>query len=318
MRHIFPVAALILSGSLSSLAAIDNGLLALVPPNANVVGGVDASQARNSEFGQFILSKTQSDANFEKFVQQTGFDPRQDLQNFIFETTGPNGNQPPSSFAILARGTFDPAQIEAAAKANGAVVQSFQGVDLILGQKGNQQNAVAFLDNSLAIMGDVASLEQIIANRGAPTVLDPDFQQQILTLGSANDAWFVSRVPGSSFLGTHLGQNIKQPQGAQALQSILGSSGGIRFGDTVDVAFDAVTRSSQDAASLTDVVRFVASMVQMQRNKDPKAGILASTLDNMNLTTNGASVHLALSFPEKNLEQLAELKPRAAHRRFQQ
>ena len=95
----------------------------------------------------------------------------------------------------------------------------------------------------------------------------------------------------------------------QALQSILESSGGIKFGATVDLTFDALTRSPQDATSLADVVRFLASMMQMQRQKDPRAAILANAFDNMNLTATADRLHLSMSIPEQSIEQLAELGP---------
>jgi polyhydroxyalkanoate synthesis regulator protein len=103
-------------------------------------------------------------------------------------------------------------------------------------------------------------------------------------------------------------------QRAQALQSILGASGGIRFGDVVQLSFDATARSAKDATSLADVLRFVASMIQTQRQNNQGADILASAFDNMVLTTNGDSMHVAISLPERSLEQLADMAPKSATR----
>src|SRR6202043_2116696 len=98
---------------------------------------------------------------------------------------------------------------------------------------------------------------------------------------------------------------------AKALQGVLQSSGGVKLGPTIETTFDAVTRSPQDASSLSDVIRFMASMVQMQRQNDPRANILASALDGMTLQNSGASVHLSISMPEKSLEELADAGPLA-------
>jgi hypothetical protein len=51
----------------------------------------------------------------------------------------------------------------------------------------------------------------------------------------------------------------------------------------------------------------------MQRQQDPRAGIVASAMDNMQLTTNGPSVHIAFSMSEKNLEQIADMRPAEKH-----
>lgn len=313
MRYILGFCALLLAGSFSAPAAVDSGLIALVPPGAKMVGAIDFERARNSPFGQFMLSRMKTDdVHFEEFIAQTGFDPRRDLQAIVFASSGSTGDKAASKFAILARGSFNASQIKATALAKGAVVQSYQGVDLIVPKSDAQPSGFAFLDGGVAVMGDLATLQQIIANRGVPSALDPQLQQQISSVGTANDAWFVSEMSGS-FLADKLSQQTKQPmQRAQALQSVLGASGGILFGDPVQLSFDATTRSPKDATSLADVVRFGASMVQMQRQNDPRADVLASALDNMALTTDGNSLHLAFSVSEKNLEQLAEAAPKPA------
>jgi hypothetical protein len=51
----------------------------------------------------------------------------------------------------------------------------------------------------------------------------------------------------------------------------------------------------------------------MQRDSDARAGIVASSLDGMQLQTTGNAIHLTISMPEKSLEQLADLGPRASH-----
>ena len=84
----------------------------------------------------------------------------------------------------------------------------------------------------------------------------------------------------------------------------------MHFGDQIAVSFQAVTRSDKDATSLADVVRFFASMVQMQRQSNPQAAILATALDSMNLQTNGGTMTLALSIPEKDFETLAQNAPK--------
>lgn len=307
--------SLLVLGSMSLFASVDNGLLSMVPPDARIVTSIDVLQARSSDFGQYLLSKSQNEnPDFADFIQQTGFDPRRDLQNLIFESSGPSGGAQ-SRFAILARGNFDPARIMETAKAKGAAVQTYQGAQLLLphGDRDGQTIAIAFPDVGVAIMADLTTMHQILANRATPSALDPALQQKIDQVGS-NDAWFVS-LAGGSFLNHHVtGQKNGPPaQAMQALQSILASSGGVRFGTTVDLTINATARSAQDARSLEDVVRFFASMLQMERQKDPRAAILADALDNMTLAVHDNNLLLAVSIPEKSMEQLADLGP-ANHR----
>jgi hypothetical protein len=304
------VPVFLMAGAVSALANVDSGLLALVPAGAKVIGALDVTRARNSDFGQYLLAKAQADdVHFQEMINETGFDPRRDLQNIVFATSAPAGGTGSSgSFAILARGNFDQNKIRALATSKGhGTIVLYGGVDMIVDAKSPaQQTAIGFLDVGVAVMGDLNTLKQIIDNRAAPTVLDSDFKSKIQNIGTANDAWFVSTVGAPNSWGASSGQQGPGQAQMKALQGVVQASGGVKFGATIDTTIDAVTRSAQDAQSLSDVIRFMASMVQMQRQSDPRAGILANALDGMTLQNNGAAVHLAVSMPEKSLEQLAE------------
>lgn len=306
--------------SSTSFAAVDAGLLALVPPDAQVASGVHVDTSKVSPFGQFVLSHMQANSTrLQTLIDQTGFDPRSDVTEVLCAS---NGTQPQPSFLVLARGTFDPATIEAAAVAKGATIQSYMGFDMILNQDASHPSGVAFLDNTLAVAADMATLQYAIAHRtdasgGAPKV-SAALLSSINTASTGNDAWFVSLVPGTNFFpnsAINLGQSATGQSNGQVvqgatLQSIQQSMGGVHFGDQIAVSFQAVTRSDKDAASLADVVRFFASMVQMQRQNSPQAAILATALDSMNLQTTGSTMTLALSIPEKDIETLAQNAPK--------
>jgi hypothetical protein len=321
MHRLYLTVFSVLAAALPSFASVDAALLALVPPGSKVVAGIDFEKARASQFGQFVTAKMNTtDQGLARFVAETGFDPRHDLQQVLIAATEPTGNGNPSKVAVLARGTFDQDRIRAAAKAKGIASRPFQGVDLFVDKSDhNGPNAFAFLDEGTGVMGDTESVQQVIANRGAATVLDPALQAAITRTASENDVWFVSSLSGD-FLAHHVNAQVNgdQPNSeakpafaqAQALQSVVQSSGGIQFGSSVRVSFDAITRSPQDATSLADVVRFFASMVQMSRQKDPRAGIAASAFDNMDLKTDGDALHVSIWVPEKSLEQLIEEIPK--------
>ena len=147
MRYIFSIFLLAFAASAPGFAAVDDGLLALVPPGSRVIASVDISQAKNSQFGQYMLGKiSMDDHNFEELTQATGFDPRRDLQAFVFASPGPMSGSAQSRFAFIARGSFDRSRIRASAQAKGATIKSYQGVDLFIGGPNDQGNAFAFMD----------------------------------------------------------------------------------------------------------------------------------------------------------------------------
>jgi len=59
--------------------AADSSLLSLVSPDTKVIAGIHVDRTTASQFGQFLLSQAQhGDADFNKFVAATGFDPRRE------------------------------------------------------------------------------------------------------------------------------------------------------------------------------------------------------------------------------------------------
>ena len=314
MLRMFPVALFLAGACFPSFAAVDPSLLAMAPAQSQIVAAINVEGSRSSAFGQFLLRQLSShDDSFQQLVEQTGFDPRRDLQSILLTAVPPQSSKAQGRFAVLARGNFDQNRIKAAAQKQGSVVQHFQGVDLLAGNQGDEHIAFAFLDVDLAVMGDLLSVKQVIRNRANPASLDPVLQNQISKIES-NDAWFASISPPPSFIANVDPDLKKSMDGAQALRSIVRSSGGIEFGGTSNVVFNAETRSAQDATSLADIIRFMASMLQMQRGKDGRAASLAPALDSMKLEVAGPSVHMAVHLPESVLEQLANMQDKPTAR----
>lgn len=305
MLRIFSVALLLAGACSTSFAAVDPGLLALAPLHSQIVAEVSVEGSRSSAFGQFLLRQLSvHDDHFQQMIDETGFDPRRDLQAMLITAAPPEVPKAQGRFAVIARGNFDASRIKAAAQKNGFVVQHFSGVDLLIGKDSHEQTAFAFPDVDLAVMGDIASVKQVIGNRANPASLDPALREQIAGVEDS-DAWFASIMPlnpGSMRLDSDTQDAAGQ---ARALQSVIRSSGGVSFGPSASVAFHAVTRSAQDATALADVLRFLASMAQMQSGKDPRAASLAPALDSMKLNVAGSAVDVSLQVPESVLEQMA-------------
>jgi hypothetical protein len=307
-----------LSAAVCSFAAVDTGLLALIPENSQFVVGINVLASRNSDLGQYLSTRFSGEAKgFEQLTAETGFDPRRDLASVVFAgAPGPSGKQDGSGL-VLARGTFDQARIRTAALAKGIVVQPFSGVDFYLQGTGNGKHAFAFLANDVFATGSIAELRQAVANRFTAATLNPQLQQLISQVAGENDIWFASTVPASRFASHFHPEMDQSAGGSEALQAVSAASGGVQFGSSVQITLDAVARSDKDATALADVLRFGASLIQMKGQSDRNnAAQVAAALNQMLVSTNGQTVHLSLSIPETTLEQLAEIRPqrhRMAH-----
>jgi hypothetical protein len=319
--------ALVLAGVFTvstAMAAADPSLLGLVMPDAKVVTGIEVSQSQASPFGQYVLSQMQLGTNFDKLATAIGFDPRRDLQEIVAaaaaaDVQGPSqGSEQAQTGLILARGVFQPAKIAAVASLAGAAVSTYKGFE-ILGNSGSGKNSgVVFLDSSTVATGDVFSLKALIDRRISGAVFSGPLAQTAFAASAANDAWFATATP-SAFLAGKLpglssgGSNSGGLNPVMLLQSVIATSGGVKFASSVVTAsVEAVTNTSQDAQALADVLRFLTSMVQMNRNNNPGGGKVASLADSATFTATGSVMHLTVSLPEQQLEQLLMPAPGAA------
>lgn len=296
-------------------AVAESQLLPLIGPEAKVVGGINVDRTAASLFGQFLLSQIQEDdADFRKFIEATGFDPRRDLREVVFASaSGPTGQHQPG--LVLARGTFNGPQIFAVAKTDGSTVSRYKGVDLLKAK--GPASYVAILDGSIAIAGDEALVKGAIDRRNSSTSLDAKFAAKVNEVSARYDAWIVSSAPVSQFAGAAPDRNMGGAMRSDAMQAIEQTSGGVRFGNVVEIAGEAVTRSAKDAQALVDVVRFLSGMAQMNREKNPQFGNFALLLDSIQVKADASTVHFSASIPETELEQMLKSKKkvrRAARR----
>jgi hypothetical protein len=296
--------------------AADPTLLRLVMPDAKVIAGIQVDQTRNSLFGQYVLSHMQvDDGGFKNFIAQTGFDPRRDVSEIVMASNW-ESNGAGSRWLVMARGAFDLGKITRAAQGNGITMTNFQGVDILVHSgtaKPEVENAIAFFDSTNAVMGDLASVQAAIQRQKSGAPPSSQLLAKVKDLSSKNDFWFVTLVPVSEFAGAMPDPNLSSAMKGNLLAAINEASGGIRFGSTVNISAEAVTRSDKDAQALVDVVKFVAGMVQLNRQNNPAAGQVATLLDTLDCKTTGNVTTISLAIPEQQLEQMLEMMRQQSH-----
>jgi len=295
------VLAVLLSAAASAMAGVDPALLNLVMPDAQALMGVEVQQAQKSPFGQYMLSQAQSsNADFNKFVTATGFDPRHDLTEVLAATPN-NPTAAKGSLLVLGRGTFQPEKLNGAATLAGGTVSTYRGIMMVGSSKDGNQGAMAFLDSTTVVVGDPTSVKGVIDRKLGNATFTGTLAQKAQELSASNSAWFVTGGP-TQFLGGALPGGGGQQGVATLLQAILQISGGIQLGsNSVTLATEAVTRSEQDAQSIVNVVKFLVGMIQ--QNSDPRVQQGAAIAQTAQVTSQGATVRISLSVPEQQLEQ---------------
>jgi hypothetical protein len=288
------VTATLLTAFSGVLSAADPQLLNLVMPDATVIAGVNVQQAEGTQFGQFVLNQMQTqNAQMQQLVALTGFDPRKDVSELLVATNG----GPHSKVGLaLARGTFDVGKITAAATLAGAATETYAGVTIIENPK-QTDCGMAFLDSTLVIAGDIASVKAAIDRQKIAQPLPAALLVQINQWSTSEDAWFVTTVPPSSLI----------PAGGQpnpvlnASQNVKAAAAGVKFGAGVVFTAQATCDTAQNATTLGDVVKLLINMAQMQSNLDPTAAALIKSIA---ISTNGNVLNISASLPEDLFQKL--------------
>lgn len=303
------IGCFILAAAATASAAVDRVLLNLVMPDAKILSGIQVNQSIASPFGQYVLAQMQAgDSGFQAFILATGFDPRRDLTE-ILASTNSDGTSTTPSLLALGRGTFVPSQILAAATAQGGVITSYNGFNIIAPpatapatgpNTAISTTAMVFLNATTAAAGDIVSVKAAIDRYVASATYSGPLAQGAQAASLSNQAWFATVTPLSVFLGGKLGgTNLNAVGQNNLLQSVLQASGGVNFGsNAVTITGDAVTASPQNAQALVDVLKFVVSMIP---STDPKVASIASTAV---FSVNASTAHLSLALPEQQIEQL--------------
>ena len=296
-------ASLLLSAA--AFAAVDSALLNLVPPDATIISGIQVDQSRTSKFGQYVLSQmSPNDPGMMKFITDTGFDPRRDLNELVVASVG---IPPASQMIVVGKGIFNPTKIMTAAVTTaGATVITYNGIPLLTHQDAGRNGALAFIGSSTALMGTLDAVKAAIDRSHGGTHLNADLQAKAQSLAAANDAWFVSTGPITNlFGGTSTDKSVNSVMNGNLLQAVLSANGGVKFGSqTIVVSGEAVTRSDKDATALADVIRFIAGLVQTNQDGSAQAQQAASLLGGLQLSTQASTMKLSLSLPEATMEQL--------------
>lgn len=285
-------------------------MLNLVMPDAKVLAGINVQQAMASPFGQYVLSLIEpQNQQLQGLTTLTGFDPRRDVTELLVASSGAPAH---TTGLILARGNFDPGKISAAAALAGAATESYAGFTILepkpkppaagtASATAPPAMALAFLDSTLAVMGDVPGVKAAIDRLQTPSILPAALLTQVNQWSLSQDAWVVDSAPLSS-LKLPAGAP-KLPGGAQitAFQAVQQGAGGVKFGSTVVVTAQAQTDTPQDATAAAGILQFVANLAQAQATQNPAGAALLKT---MSVTAQGTALNIALSLPEAQLQQL--------------
>lgn len=282
------------------LSAADQQLLNLVMPDAKVFAGVNVEQAKGTLFGQYVLNQIQShDAEMQKLVALTGFDPRRDVREVLVAS---NGDPKSKTGLALARGNFDVGRITAAAQqaGKGVATEMYNGVTILEDEKAT--HGIAFLDSTTVIGGDIASVKGAIDRRSNSQPLPAAILVKINQWSTAQDAWGISTVAPTSLMPVQGTQQQPNPILATTT-SVQQAYGGVKFGANVVFTGEAVADTAANATALGDLVKFAVNLAQMQAPQNPQTTAL---IQSVTVTPSGNVLKISASLPQDVFTQMLE------------
>ncbi|MGO4881833.1 MAG: energy transducer TonB [Bryobacteraceae bacterium] len=290
--------------AIGSLQAADPQLLSLAMPDTQIMAGMNVAPALLSPLGQFMLGQLgpSENADIQKLVETTGFDPRRDVQEILASFKMQMGGGGTSGI-VLGRGTFDVPKLIEAGQASGGTVDAYKGVSIVQ-QPGKDGPAMAFPNSTLAIFGDAPEVRAAIDRLTAPTTLPPALLAEVERLSASQDIWVASMAPFSQFQLNNGGASaVPAAADPMALYSkVQQFGGGVKFGANVVMGFQVVSATEPDAAALAMVMK--AAGIGLSGNSNPQLAALAAAWQSVSVTNEGKATKLTWSMPETQIEQM--------------
>jgi hypothetical protein len=261
-------------------AAAAPDLLDFAVPQARFAFGVHVRKLANSPVVQTMSDdvKRSAGADWQKVFAAAGFDPFRDVEEVLITSTGGAKNAPA---LIVVRGSFDVKRLAANA-------ERYEGVPiLVTGQKG--AGAVAFLDETTVIAGEMPLVRQAVARRAAPAAVDSTLAAKIAAMRTRYDLWGVSIAP----LG-ELANDLPAGAAGNSLNSIDQFQFGLTLSRGMELSAELRARTAAEAKKLSDSLRMFEAMMKANPRVD------APSVD---MSVADRTIRISLSVPEAQLIQ---------------
>lgn len=231
---------------------IDPTLESLAPADSVFVLGVNVDAIRETPVYQKLLSRVPL-PQLQDFAEKTGLDPRKDLSQLL---SCSNGKQA----VLMARGKFNPSEIEKRLQANGAAPIPYKNHRLF----GSEQASIVFLSSSTALAGPAGELRAAI-DRGHSGGLPVALRDLLRTLPPGDQVY-------AALTGGLAGLNLAAPDNSnlatilQVLRSVDTATLGMDLSNGLHLKADVNCKSERDAKFVHDMVR---GMVGLGRLNTP-------------------------------------------------
>ncbi len=229
-----------------------------------------------------------------------GLDWSRYAQEVIFASGPPPAPGRLAPSLVIVHGLVDPAWIESLGALRGAK-SNYLGVPIL--STGTGGPVVAFLEGSIAVIGQSADVKAAIRRRGQNTPPSPVLAEGLARFEGQYDAWMVSTGSVSAPAKSPVGLSLKW------LEHLESFTGGLRLSPDLELTADMTMRSEKDVADMAEELRWFAGVVQTQERT-------ALSLEDMNFKTDGKHISLSLQVPEQQIRGALQQRQTGQPARF--
>lgn len=312
-------------GGFPSLSASRTGPaeLSYVPADATVVAYADVGEVMASQLRQRLKQTIMPDERGQKeFYEHTGIDIERDIQYVVAAVTSAAPEN--ANGLVVARGNFNPTQLETLAREHGGVVEEYKGKRLVTvagdgpnrveaERRDDERSAIqvrhdhphrmtlAFLEPGLVAIGSEAAIKSSIdAQLTAHSITSNEEMMELVSdIERGNNAWAVGRfdaIASEARLPSEIRNRLPAVKTFAVMSHIDGGVAG---------TLRAEARDDESADNLRQVVQGFLALGRMQAQSDPK---IAALLSSLQLSGTGKTVALSFAVPSEIFEMLPKYK----------
>src|ERR1017187_861347 len=286
-------------------AAADPEMMNLIMPDASVVMEVNIAKIMASPIGsamgeavhqgiakQLKVELTKAKPQFqEQIAGLSNIDWSREVRDIVI-ASGPGK---PAPMLTIVRTSLDPARIQALAEFTGDATE-YEGLRILASSKpGN--GVIAFLDNSIVVIGQMTDVKPAIRRRSQHTALPAALAAQVAQY-RRYDIWLAATGTLAGPLAGPATGSTAGAKAAQYLAKLAGVNGGLRFSPDFELSADIEARTEKDAAEMAEGLHWLTTTVQTQAKSAGQGG---SGLEALKCQVNGKRILLSLHVPEERI-----------------
>jgi hypothetical protein len=252
MALLLTVAVVIKAG-----ASKDHDLLSLVPPDVQIVAGMNA-MTPGMQQDSFLLITHNNMVDLEDVLALSGADDARVIEQVVFVAGGLSGGL--SEHSLLARGHFDRDHIYRSVSSGGAAVTQYRGIKLLVVQPfernrdvSRDQRWLVILDVNTLILGTIPSVRREIDRSLAHSTTDTTLLQRLARMRSGEDTWCILNTPARN-------PEIKNalvaldPKLSELTEEGDSLQFGIRYGRHIEFEYDITTAAGSSARNISNAL----------------------------------------------------------------